>query len=372
LPQIDGADEFRGIMLHSAEYRNVELVKGKKVVCIGFGESAGDIVAEMAGAAEECWVTFRRWPSLAMRWDDSGLSSDAFSIRASQKLPAKLRNVIARRQMAVAARSANPRVSLVAKWNLKCEHHMHKFLQKNDDFVPKVLDGTLKVHVGDIKRLTSHSVVFADGKEIEADMIVYCTGYSEGAPPDLIEGVSVTNVRDMFKHSIHPDLGERVAFIGWARPAQGGVPVCSEMQARYFSLLCSGEKRLPPPEDLRATIERDRRVEEDDYFIQSYMKTLVNYSVYLDAMAALIGCLPRFRDLWYRPALLMRFVFGTNIPSWYRLVGPHAEEALALENIRSMAMPFSVKRVIQFSWINLRLWLQSRVLGQELPYTLFN
>ncbi|UTY57069.1 NAD(P)/FAD-dependent oxidoreductase [Massilia sp. erpn] len=370
LPKFEGQDAFQGLIMHSAQYVTADPFVGKKVVCVGFGESAGDIITEISAVTKECWTTFRRWPSLAMRWDGSGFAGDAFSIRASQKLPGKLRNTIVRRQTEISARSSNPRVAKVAEWNLKCEHHIHKFLQKNDDFVPRLLDGKLHAHCSAVKKLTANSVIFEDGKEIEADIVLLCTGFDEAGTPQLIDGFKVDNVRDMFRHSIHPDLGPRVAFIGWARPAQGGVPLCSEMQARYFSLLCSGKKQLPA--QMRDMIERERAAEEEDYFVQSYMKTLVNYSVYLDSMASLIGCLPGIKDMWYRPELLIRFMFGSNIPSWYRLVGPHANPKLALENLRATPVPFTFKRGVQFSWINFKLWLTNKLAGRRPAYSLFN
>lgn len=372
MPDFAGAEQFEGQILHSSSYRDSEAFRGKKVVCVGFGESAADIMTEIAAVTAECWTTFRRWPSLAMRWDGSGFSGDAFSIRASQKLPAKLRNVIVRKQSEKSARSANPRVAAVAQWNLKCDKHIHKFLQKNDDFIPRVIDGSLQVHASGVARLTHNAVVFEDGKQIEADIILCCTGFDESGPPEIVEGLRIDSVRDLFRHCIHPELGPRVAFIGWARPAQGGVPACSEMQARYFSLLCSGKKELPPRKQLDEMIARERAIEESDYFVQNYMKTLVNFSVYLDSMADLIGCLPRLRHLWYRPSLLIRFVFGSNMPSWYRLVGPHANPKLALRHIRAARVPFTFKRSVQFSWINFKLWLAHKLRGSQPDYSLFH
>jgi len=371
MPTLIGAEKFSGKILHSAQYSDPIPFKGKKVVCVGFGETAADVASEIASVADECWATFRRWPSLAMRWDASGFTGDAFSIRASQKVPAKIRNSMVREMTKISAKSRIPQVKLVAQWNLNCKHHIHKFLQKNDDFVPRVLDGTLKIHPCAIKELTQSSIVFEDGKEIVADVIMCCTGYNESAPPDLIRGVSIDNVRDLYKHSILPNSRSRVAFIGWARPAQGGVPACSELQARYFSLLCSEKLYLPEPESLAKLIESDRKVEEEDYFMQPYMKTLVNYCVYLDKMALLIGCLPTIKDLWKHPTLLIRFLFGSNIPSWYRVVGPHANRKQALEQIYHLSIPFSVRRAIKFSWLNFKLWLNHKRMGSKAEYSPF-
>jgi glycine/D-amino acid oxidase-like deaminating enzyme len=370
VPEFEGREQFEGEVLHASQYEGPMQVVGKRVVCVGIGESAADILGEIANVAEEAWTTFRRWPSMTMRWDHRGFTGDALSVRASQKLPAKMRAKFLKSYFAELMKSDDPRVRLVAQWNHSDDDHIYKFLQKSDDFIPQILDGSLKVHPHGVARLGKRSVIFTDGTEIAADTVICCTGYQEGGPPSLIDGFKITNVRDMFKHFIHPELGPRVAFIGWARPAQGGVTVCSEMQARYFSMLCSGKRTLPAPAELHRIIEQDRATEEADFFVQSYLKTLVNYSVYLDSLARLVGCMPTLRDLASEPDLVWRFLFGSNVPNWYRVVGPHAQREQAVAVIRRMPVPFTPKMAARFTAINAKLWLEHRLAGTTPAYSL--
>src|SRR5262249_10599967 len=202
---------------------------------------------------------------------------------------------------------------LVAEWNVKSGVFGHRPFQKNDDFVKSILDGKLRPKPFSIERLEERAVVFADGSRVEADVIMCCTGYQEGTPPTLIGDVEVVDVRGLFRHMFHPDLGARFAFIGWARPAQGGVPACSEMQARYFSLLCSRKRTLPESSQLWRLIAHDREYEERSFFAARNVKTLCSYTAYMDALAELVDCKPRLWRLIVEPALLYRLLCASNI-----------------------------------------------------------
>jgi dimethylaniline monooxygenase (N-oxide forming) len=74
---------------------------------------------------------------------------------------------------------------------------------------------------------------------------------------------------------------------------------------------------------MRSVIERDRKREEEMFYVQAHMKTLVLYTPYLDGLAKLIGCKPRLWTYVYNPPFLHRLLFGSNVSASYRLRGPH-------------------------------------------------
>ena len=147
---------------------------------------------------------------------------------------------------------------------------MFQWITKNETFVEALVTGKCVKRSG-IARLTGTGhVCFDNGDSVEADVVICNTGYTRG--PSLVQVVGAeetenmgdmddkggavkgkglmtrttsVSTRDLYKHMINPALGPSLSYIGWARPAEGGVPAISEMQARYLALLLSGERSLP-------------------------------------------------------------------------------------------------------------------------------
>jgi hypothetical protein len=57
LPDIPGATDYRGPILHSAAYRGPDPFAGKRVVIAGEGNSGAQILAELSAVADTLWVT---------------------------------------------------------------------------------------------------------------------------------------------------------------------------------------------------------------------------------------------------------------------------------------------------------------------------
>jgi len=92
--------------------------------------------------------------------------------------------------------------------------------------------------------------VFDDGSEFPCDVIIACTGYRNSFPIFLdpahadepVAGATggitykdlareLTNPRLLFKQCLHPAFNDgSLAVMGFARPAFGSIPPCSEMQ----------------------------------------------------------------------------------------------------------------------------------------------
>jgi dimethylaniline monooxygenase (N-oxide forming) len=357
IPKFEGTDTFRGEIEHSVHYKSAEPFRGKHVVCVGFGETAADVTYQIAEVAASCWTTFRRYPAVIKRYYGPH-THDSYTTRIQGMLPRFVINRMllqdAQRTLDAPPDKTDPGDRLLAEWTLKCGTPSHQPLQKNDDFVHSIIAGKLQVKPYGIQRLEEDSVVFTDGSRVKADVLMCCTGYDEGKPPSyLIEGIDIAEVRQLYKHTFHPDLGERVAFIGWARPAQGGIPACSEMQSRYFALLCSGKRTLPEQGELRRLIAQDREAEERAFYARKYQGTVVSYTTYMDEVAELVGCRPRVRDFLFNPRMVYHLLCGANIPTVYRLRGPHADPAMAKRVMMSLDVAHSPRELATLSYLHL-------------------
>jgi cation diffusion facilitator CzcD-associated flavoprotein CzcO len=343
---LPGQEDFAGVVTHSAFYRNAEPFRGKRVLCVGIGETAADVVNEIAQVAASCTLSIRRWQSVVARFPgDRPHPNDAYTSEMLNALPLSAATAVHRIGMRLGKRFGKTAANrAIAAWNSNNKSFFNHFLTKNDAFIHRIVDGTLTVNASGIERLGADHVVFKDGRREQIDTIMLNTGYTEDFT--LLKDVHITDVRQMYKHMIHPELGTGVVFIGWARPAAGGVPACSEMQARYFALLCSGKRMLPPPEQLNQLIKRQATYEDEFFTGNPELRTLVHYNRYMIDFARVIGCSPWRPEVFRNPRLAYHLWCGSQVPLVFRLHGPHSDRETAQRRVLELPVAFNPAEII--------------------------
>jgi dimethylaniline monooxygenase (N-oxide forming) len=338
---LPGQDDFTGEITHSAHYRNAERFTGKRVLCVGIGETAADVVNEIAQVAEECTLSVRRYQSVIARYP-RGLehTNDTYTALIINSIPLSVITPFQRLGAKLGKRfGKTPESRAVAEWNSRNDHYFNHFITKNEAFINRIVDDTLTVNASGIERLGKDYVVFSDGHRETIDTVMLNTGYVENF--DIVKDVDVTDMRALYKHMIHPELGTGVVFIGWARPTAGGVPACSEMQSRYFALLLSGKRTLPNRAKLERLIEGEAAFENEVFFGNPELRTLVHYNRYMIGMSKLIGCSPWRPEILANPRLAYQVWSGSQIPPIYRLFGPHSDHKTARRTILSLPSGFN-------------------------------
>ncbi|MCK8109053.1 NAD(P)-binding domain-containing protein [Pseudoalteromonas sp. 2CM41L] len=346
-----GQDKFKGEIIHTSQYQKLESLKGKRVVCIGGGESGVDIAHEVSAFAKSTSLITRDWPSVVARWINQ-YTNDAFTSRAFNELGVEF---------------ANSFMRFKAKWNLTFNNKLSKkeriyfqyvlnspkffnrFLTKNDTFIDDVAAGKLTHVVSEIETMEEDGLRLADGSFVEADIVIQNTGYAEDF--SFINTISqFDSVRELYKHMIDPKIGPTLSFIGWARPAQGGVPACSEMQARYLAQLLVGNVSLPEHSELTRLIRVDRELEESMFSQSRQLKGLLNYHQFMHSMAELIGCSPKVK--WYlEPELAYKMWFGSHLANFYRISGVGATPSESKYIIRKLPVASSFERTLVVSFL---------------------
>ncbi|MCA2228402.1 FAD-dependent oxidoreductase [Nonomuraea sp. NEAU-L178] len=148
-PYYPGARSFRGRQLHYAAYRGPEEFAGRRVVVVGGGTSAAHVLSEIAGvAASTLWVTRR--PPVFRPLDDFG--EDA------------RRDAVAMVEARV--RAGLPPQSVVAVTGLGYTPIVREALAK----------GALE-RLPMFGRVTADGVSWDDGRYVEADTIIWATGF---------------------------------------------------------------------------------------------------------------------------------------------------------------------------------------------------
>jgi cation diffusion facilitator CzcD-associated flavoprotein CzcO len=108
-----------------------------------------------------------------------------------------------------------------------------------------------------IARLHEHEVEFADGSRVEADLVVYCTGYKITFPFFDEDFVSAPeNHIELFRRVFHPEFAD-LAFCGLLQPL-GAIMPLAEAQGQWLAAYLKGEYHLPARPQLIEDIRRDQ------------------------------------------------------------------------------------------------------------------
>lgn len=362
-PQFDGEETFSGEILHGAEYRRPAQAAGKRVLIVGAGESGADVVAEVAAHATETVLSLRRGVSVLPRlirgypndYLTSRLNNSAAHWIYETRNPADAGKLNVYRVAflplvvvdkciqtffrALAAATTRPRLARETKRltrQLLAESggtRQEQFGTKSDEFVKAIAAGRCR-RAGPVARFDGDRAVFADGSTFEPDLVILCTGFDVKLP-FLGEALGEA---PRYLLTFVPSVGAGLAFVGLVRPSFGAIPPLAELQARWFALLLSGAVDLPPEDEMRASVERlaDFRAH---YFraVRGRLDYLVDYTSLSDELASKIGCKPTREALGRESRRFRRrFVSAPFVAAQYRLVGPHAEPALARQVIESL------------------------------------
>jgi cation diffusion facilitator CzcD-associated flavoprotein CzcO len=249
-PAFAGSDRFTGRQMHSHEYtgEDPDLFRDRSVVVLGMGNSAMDIAVEASLVARRTYLAARRGAWIIPKYI-FGRPMD--SLPPSPRLPFEVR----RRGQEALLRLA---VGGMERYGLPKPDHgfgeAHPTV--SGDILSRLIHGEITPKPN-IARLTERTVVFADGSEVQADVVVYCTGYRVSFPffdPALISAPD--NDLPLYRRAFHPGIGD-VFFVGLLQPF-GAIMPLAELQSEWICDHLAGRYHLPPATELRADMEAER------------------------------------------------------------------------------------------------------------------
>ncbi|MGE0267364.1 MAG: NAD(P)-binding domain-containing protein [Candidatus Omnitrophota bacterium] len=382
IPALTGLETFTGEALHSIRYKNPDRFKGKRVVVVGAGESASDIVDEVSKVSTECILSIRRGTMIIPR-TIFGNPNDYYTNRFFYMLPTWFVRQLDRKSFLpriILGGLAMTFIYLLFSFIEQCFYwfvppsktlntffyfsvillciyliyaiirlvlldlpidvmkairhqlsdlevgHAGQFTTKSTGMARAVAEKRCSVKKG-IDRFEGAKVIFSDQTEFQADTVIFCTGYEVNFP--FLQKNRV-DLRKFYKNCFSADSDSTLAFIGFARPAIGAIPPIAEMQARWFASLLSGRTRLPPPEIMAREIEADAKWHKTNFFkVSDRVTGLVEYTRYMDELAEKIGCRPRWTDLLRHPRLLIPIFTNPFSANQYRFQGTPEQKKIA-------------------------------------------
>jgi cation diffusion facilitator CzcD-associated flavoprotein CzcO len=250
-PEFPGA--FDGPQIHSHDYiepANPLDLHGKRVLVVGIGNSAVDIVSELARktVADTVFLSTRSGAYVVPKYI-FGKPADQV-VKTNPRLPASAQRRLAR---------VLPRIFSGRMEDFGLPTPNHNFLDAHPTVSSELL-GRLgagdAVAKGDVAELLGDRVRFADGSIEPVDAIVYATGYNVSFPffdPDFL--AAPENVLPLYKRMLKPGLDD-LAFIGLGQPIPTIFPF-SELQSKLAARWLSGDWAPPPEAEMVQEIRRD-------------------------------------------------------------------------------------------------------------------
>jgi dimethylaniline monooxygenase (N-oxide forming) len=274
-PAFAGADGFPGTQMHAHSYIDNSIFAGKRVVVLGMGNSAMDIAVESSYVAERTYLAARRGVWIVPKYV---FGKPVDQIRNDPRIPFKIRQRIT--QQLIRSYAGPPE-----RYGLpKPDHRMG---ESHPTISGRILDriqhGTITPKPN-IDRFDGPRVRFVDGSEVEADVVVYCTGYKITFPFFDEELISAPdNHIELFRRVFHPDI-PNVFFIGLLQPL-GAIMPLAEAQGAWVGDYLLGDYALPAPGEMRADIEADQAAMRARYVASKRHTIQVDYDDYLYALA---------------------------------------------------------------------------------------
>jgi cation diffusion facilitator CzcD-associated flavoprotein CzcO len=315
VPQVPGLETFAGALgiAHTSAYDGEARLRGATVVVAGCSISALEIASALAyGGARRVIVSRRRqrWvlPKLIAGVPTEHLLFNRAAALASERLPpealaAGLKAAILRAGADPAphgAGAADPDVFAAG-------------ITQSQNFLPAVAEGRIETRPW-IASVDGRVVRFSDGDTIEADALLFGTGYRPSLPffaDDVARTLRLDEGEpDLADHTFHPDL-PGLAFVGLYDLVGPYLPVL-ELQARWVAYTFAGVRPIPSDAELRDGLARGRA-------LRAMGPPPMHALAVLFARRAGVEPDPR---RW--PELERTLLFGPLSPASFRLVGPDA------------------------------------------------
>lgn len=202
LPQIPGLEEFEGQVMHSARWNHQINLENQRVVVVGSGASAVQLVPEIAKTAKSLTVLQRSAPYILPRPDRPYSESEKQLFRKDPDSISALRHSLfwGNEYNFAQRRNLQSQIERVKKNCLKFLKHQIsdpelqqkltpnyepgcKRLLLSNDYYPTFLKAHVTLEDSALAEVTKDSVLSQAENKFSADIIVFATGFEAARPP---------------------------------------------------------------------------------------------------------------------------------------------------------------------------------------------
>ncbi|KAI5458602.1 flavin monooxygenase-like protein [Mariannaea sp. PMI_226] len=185
LPKLEGSDLFEGKILHSRAFKGPDNFVGKKVIVLGLGNTGNDVAEELVGKAESISIAHNHGAVILPRDIEKVTGSKGLTHRFSlivgfleKWCPSYAEVLFNRKAKTIMENSfgeTDPSWCLDPAPSIKVVNPVI-----SDTLIDRLRAGDIQSIPGIKKIIGPNEVELVDGRRMEADAIICCTGYKYG------------------------------------------------------------------------------------------------------------------------------------------------------------------------------------------------
>ncbi|GIZ36534.1 hypothetical protein CKM354_000000500 [Cercospora kikuchii] len=195
-PTIQGQADFKGTVLHSADYWSADIWKGKAGIVVGTANTAHDVAQDMVEAGLSTITMVQRTQTFVLPCEFVakviGRSYNAkiethVANRAGYSMPNAVTRLLSRKALHGMADRESERFDALERAGFRCQRYgemqWHLLERFGGHYIDVgcsklIAEGKIKVKAGPvITKFTPEGLAFSDGTTISADIMVLCTGF---------------------------------------------------------------------------------------------------------------------------------------------------------------------------------------------------
>lgn len=324
MPKIPNSEKFKGLQVHSRDFRpNDPKYEGKQVIVLGNSLSGLDVSAHLVGHSKSIINVFKRPYLISPRLVKFKRENGTYGIipiellfhRRCQHANNNLSEQEANRRKFEFLSQLYPYQTNKSLSNPEMFIDLNESVEyckvRSDHYIEYIRKGKITPIRSRIKCFDENGIYLENESYYPADVVVYCTGYLPQTKMFNEETLRKLNYSELFgkctfllyKYTFHPDI-ENFAMID---QTDGLFFAGAELQAKWASMVFSGKLSLPPKDYMRKCIQ------EDEKNRSSKVATQFPYGAHLkmiDDLAKQMDLLPDLGELKEKDADLYDLFFN--------------------------------------------------------------
>ena len=238
-PAFEGQESFEGEQIHVHSYKEPDVMRGKRVMVLGIGNSATDLAVEASRNADRTFLAMRRgagsFPSTSARKPTDELAPALLS-----RLPLAVQRFLLGRTVKKAA-------GVPTDYGLP--EPDHKLAEAHptvsSDLLPRLGHGDIEVKPNIARFAGGRTVEFSDGTSRGArpHRLLHRATRSRSRSSTTVVVDAPDNRIPLYRRVVHPDL-HGLYFVGLVQPL-GAIMPLAEAQSEWIADLLEGKATLP-------------------------------------------------------------------------------------------------------------------------------